>query len=202
MCRVAIHQPNFIPWFPFFYKMAMVDKFVLLSTAQFEKNGYQNRFEYKGKWITLPVKSGNFRICDKKLVESFNDGSYGEIDSLSYINQQWIRVLKNTFRIKTELIETNSGLRAEIGATKRLIQIIRQQKGTSYITNPRAKLKYLDEDKIKDAGIEIEYCKVPKHLQRSTFEIIEEYGIEGAIKQLPKRRGNERLCCLEVSSRS
>ena len=44
--RVSIHQPNFVPWYPFFQKIKEVDKFIILKECQFEKNGYQNRFNF------------------------------------------------------------------------------------------------------------------------------------------------------------
>ncbi|RJP50887.1 MAG: hypothetical protein C4586_05065 [Anaerolineaceae bacterium] len=67
MKRIAIHQPNYIPWTGYFYKMTMVDVFVILDTAQFTKNGYQNRAMIKSptgaQWLTQPVKlaEGAFR---------------------------------------------------------------------------------------------------------------------------------------------
>ena len=50
--RVSIHQPNFVPWYPFFQKIKEVDVFVILKECQFEKNGYQNRFNFNDKWYT------------------------------------------------------------------------------------------------------------------------------------------------------
>lgn len=58
--KVAIHQPNYLPWAGFFHKMALADVFVILDTAQFTKNGYQNRVGIKTpkgtEWLTQPVK--------------------------------------------------------------------------------------------------------------------------------------------------
>lgn len=194
MFRIAIHQPNFVPWFPFFYKMAMVDKFVLLNHVQFEKGGYQNRFKYKDKWITKPVNQGVEHIADKDYVDlKYNVYPYSSKPggSISVLNMKWIVALRDTFNIKVDL--TDDWLFHETrpaDKTKKLIDIIQgQTRGildVVYVTSESAKDKYLDESMMRESGIEIEYCKVPKHLQRSTFEIIEEYGIEGAIKQLPK----------------
>ena len=52
---VAIHQPNFMPWYPFFQKIAAADTFVVLTHCQFEKNNYQNRFNQRERWHTLSV---------------------------------------------------------------------------------------------------------------------------------------------------
>lgn len=62
---ISIHQPNFIPWIGFFYKIYKSDKFVLLDNVQYTKNSYINRNRIKTpqgvQWITLPVKSsGSF----------------------------------------------------------------------------------------------------------------------------------------------
>ncbi|MCE2787686.1 MAG: WbqC family protein [Bacteroidota bacterium] len=61
----SIHQPNFIPWIGFFYKIARSDVFVILDDVQFTKNGFTNRNRIKTRlgesWLTLPVtQSGRF----------------------------------------------------------------------------------------------------------------------------------------------
>ena len=35
---LAIHQPNFFPWWPYFEKIEQADMFVFLTHCQFEKN--------------------------------------------------------------------------------------------------------------------------------------------------------------------
>ena len=60
MHKVAIHQPQYIPWPAYFDKILNSDVFVFLDNVQFQKNGLQNRNQIKtpqGKaWLTLPVK--------------------------------------------------------------------------------------------------------------------------------------------------
>lgn len=57
--KIAIHQPNFLPWLGYFYKIANVDTFVLLDDVQFAKNSFINRNKIKTPqgvhWLTLPV---------------------------------------------------------------------------------------------------------------------------------------------------
>jgi len=57
--RVAIHQPQYLPWLGYLAKRAAADVFIYLDTVQYEKNGWQNRNRIKTKdgprWLTVPV---------------------------------------------------------------------------------------------------------------------------------------------------
>jgi hypothetical protein len=57
--RVAIHQPQYLPWLGYFHKMMMSDVFVFLDDVQFKKNEFQNRNRIKtaegASWLTVPV---------------------------------------------------------------------------------------------------------------------------------------------------
>ena len=70
---ISIHQPNFMPWYPFFQKIQKCDKFVILTHCQFEKNGYQNRFNFNDDWYTMSVKKGLEPIKDKIYLNPKND---------------------------------------------------------------------------------------------------------------------------------
>ena len=45
--KIAIHQPNYIPWVGFFSKMKQVDKFVLLDTVKHSKSSVTHRNKIK-----------------------------------------------------------------------------------------------------------------------------------------------------------
>ena len=57
--KVAIHQPQYLPWLGYLAKWAAADVFVFLDTVQYEKNGWQNRNRIKTaagpRWLTVPV---------------------------------------------------------------------------------------------------------------------------------------------------
>lgn len=57
--KVAIHQPQYLPWLGYFDKMDQVDAFVLLDTVQFKKNEWQNRNRIKTatgwQYLTVPI---------------------------------------------------------------------------------------------------------------------------------------------------
>ena len=59
--KVAIHQPEHMPWLGFFHKMASVDLYIILDCVQYTKNNWQNRNRFmtsKGEifWLTVPVR--------------------------------------------------------------------------------------------------------------------------------------------------
>lgn len=58
---VAIHQPQYLPWVPFFDKMDACELFVYLDTVQFQRRGVQNRNQILGPdgplYLTVPVNA-------------------------------------------------------------------------------------------------------------------------------------------------
>lgn len=59
--KVAIHQPQYLPWLGYLAKWAAADLLVFLDTVQYEKNGWQNRNRINTKdgprWLTVPVRA-------------------------------------------------------------------------------------------------------------------------------------------------
>ena len=72
---VSIHQPQYLPWLPYFLKIEESDLFIFLDSVDFQKNGLQNRNQIKSsrgtQWLTVPVKQ-NFgqKIVNTKIVKS------------------------------------------------------------------------------------------------------------------------------------
>ncbi len=57
---VAIHQPNYIPWSGYFYKMSQCDIFVYLDAVQYPRGqSFANRNKVKTPngttWLTIPI---------------------------------------------------------------------------------------------------------------------------------------------------
>lgn len=77
--RVAIHQPNYLPWLGYFYKMQQADVFILLDHVQYSKNSYQNRVQVKGpngvQWLTAPV--------------SLRKGAFQPTSEIEFADQKW-----------------------------------------------------------------------------------------------------------------
>jgi hypothetical protein len=57
--KVAIHQPQYLPWLGYFDKLDSADVFILLDTVQFKKHEWQNRNRIRTKdgwqWLTVPI---------------------------------------------------------------------------------------------------------------------------------------------------
>ena len=49
---IAIHQPDFLPYSGFWFKMAASDGFVLAVHDQFQKHGYQRRVRMRDTWVS------------------------------------------------------------------------------------------------------------------------------------------------------
>jgi len=168
--KVAIHQPNFLPWWPFFEKMAKADVFVVLRHCQFEKNNFQNRFQYRGNWLTMSTYSGLDPIFDKKYVSPEKDWKRikdklkdkkeilekfdGLVSgSLWETNYKIINSAAELLGIKTKIILDEP---TELKSTERLVDICKKLGATKYISGSGAK-KYLDCSAFESASIDVEF---------------------------------------------
>ena len=75
--KISIHQPQYIPWLPYFLKIDSSDQFIFLDSVDFQKNGIQNRNEIKtgqGKhWLTIPVSHNmGQKIKDTQINNNLN----------------------------------------------------------------------------------------------------------------------------------
>ena len=75
--KLAIHQPNYLPWPGYFHKMESVDLFLILDTVQYMKHEYDNRCKIKTpegeQWLTVPVSSPNLGTPINKVMLAMND---------------------------------------------------------------------------------------------------------------------------------
>ena len=56
--KIAIHQPQYMPWSGYLHKMASVDLFIFLDDVQFKKNEWQHRNRIRNaqgwQWLSVP----------------------------------------------------------------------------------------------------------------------------------------------------
>ena len=66
--KIAVHQPNYLPYIGYFDKMKNVDLFVIYDDAQFNKGDFQHRnkirISHGWKWLTVPVIKKKVAIKD------------------------------------------------------------------------------------------------------------------------------------------
>lgn len=74
--KIAIHQPNYIPWIGFFDKMDQVDTFILLDKALYSKGAFINRNKIKTPqgelMLTVPIKNKRRPINEIEIDHSTN----------------------------------------------------------------------------------------------------------------------------------
>lgn len=164
--KIAIHQPNFFPHWPFFEKMQQADLFVILIHCQYEKHNYQNRFQYEGKWYTMSVNRSMDQIRYKRYINTkrdwskiktrfihLNDFNKDISETLYHCNTQIIKHIAHKLNIKTTITYDYP---TELRGTDRLVDICKTYKADTYISGLGGK-KYLDPKKFYKADIQIEY---------------------------------------------
>jgi hypothetical protein len=74
---VAIHQPNYLPWLGYFYKMAYCDMFVVLDDVLHSKSSVTSRCQIKAregaKLLSVPLATKEVRINETAIC---NDGKW------------------------------------------------------------------------------------------------------------------------------
>ncbi len=190
--KIAIHQPNFMPWFPFFQKINNCDLFVLLVNCQYEAHNYQNRFNVGNTWYTMSVDNSNRHehILTKKYVNpkddwdtikrkflSSNRPEYVEIMSemddlidisLSLTNHSIIKKICEILDIKTKIILDE---KTNLTKTDRLIEICQKNNATTYLSGLGGR-NYLNLDLFEKNGINIEFQNEDTLIKEPILETI------------------------------
>lgn len=106
--RVAIHQPQFMPWLGYLDKIDQSDLFVVLDSVQFKKNEWQNRNRIRTaqgwQWITVPVLHKFGQRLDEVRINQQRDwqGSHLRALEMHYgrapYRDQYLEGLREIFR--------------------------------------------------------------------------------------------------------
>jgi hypothetical protein len=164
---IGIHQPNFCPWSRFFNKIRSCDVFVILRHCQYEKGGFQNRFQSSG-WHTMSVNKGLEPIFNKRYLNPREDWAkiisrfpglhvFSDCinESLWETNLRIISRACELLKIDTRIeLDWDTGLTS----TDRLVSICqRYQFGDTVYLSGNGALDYLEIDKFTNAKINVQF---------------------------------------------
>jgi len=185
--KIAIHQPNFMPWYPFFQKVESADIFVILSNCQFEKNNFQNRFNIDDRWYTMSTNKGLELISKKEYVTPKRD---------------WIKIKKSLYNynldcfddcISSSLLKTNSMIierickmldintrivydyATDLKGTERLLDLCKYFKGNCYISGISGK-QYMNTKLFEDNNIDLLFQGEDSMVKSPILKILKEKG--------------------------
>jgi hypothetical protein len=185
--NVSIHQPQYLPWWPYLLKIEESDTFILLDSVDFQKNGLQNRNQIKtaqgAQWLTVPVKQRlGQKINEVELDANVNwrkkhwqtiqqnyrkagafDQYAGELEQLyvrewTSLNDLAIAYLEMTLRwLGIERTVLRSSQMRSTGHASELVLNLCIEAGARRYVSGMGGRNYLNEAAFQDAGIEIVY---------------------------------------------
>lgn len=100
MKRVAILQPNYIPWRGYFDLINYVDEFIIYDDAQYTKRDWRNRNIIKTpkglSWLSIPVEvKGKYlqKIKDTKISSSFWQKKHLDTIKFCYLKAKYFKLI-------------------------------------------------------------------------------------------------------------
>lgn len=186
--KVAIHQPNYLPWCGYFAKISACDVFIFLDDAQMSKGSYVSRTTIRSKagpqWLTVPVKVHDRPVIAdvpiaaaewaKKHLATLRQ-TYSKAphvaEVMAILEPLYEAGEVNLSQLNRRLISAildyldlerptylSSSFDVEGTSDDRLIELIRKVGGTHYLSG-KGGTNYQDPGKFKAAGIELEICE-------------------------------------------
>ncbi len=200
--RVAIHQPDLLPWSGFWFKMINVDRFVLAVHDQLQKHWVQRRVMMRDTWVTLPLvgKPHLVPITAVEVKDGWQDhlassirGRYAnakhwkdrgpdlvdritsvEGSNLADINVKLLHVVRDLLGITTELVVPDP---PEHAGLDRVLEVLQKVGATSYLSGTGARDYIRDEGeaKFRDLGIELVWSDHQKTTGDSIVTVFMDY---------------------------
>jgi len=100
---VAIHQPDFLPYFGFFKKMYLADSFIYLDNVQISRGGWTDRDKIKtrqgAQWIKVNIKKANLHEKIRNVKISYDYDWQSKSLSLIYENYKLSRHFEEIYLI-------------------------------------------------------------------------------------------------------
>ncbi|MDA3793050.1 MAG: WbqC family protein [Elusimicrobia bacterium] len=153
--KIAIHQPQYMPWLGYLDKINRADKFVFLDDVQYKKREFQNRNRIKtpdgAMWLTVPVLTKGKYFQKIKEVIINNDANW-QNDHIKAIKHNY-RKTDNFKEYFSEIKEVLSRKWSCLGALN--IAVVKTLKtifkiDTPYILSSKLKIKSSSTQRIID----------------------------------------------------
>ncbi len=182
--RVAIHQPDLLPYSGFWFKMVESDLFAIAAHDQFQKHGYQRRVAMRDRWCShqLVGKPSLIPISSVMVVEGWQERICATIrgrytgarhyrtrglelverigactaEHLHQVNLAMIEVVREMLEITTPMVVVEP---PETSGTQRLIDTVTALEGTEYLSGSGG-AAYMGDDaaeRFAAAGIELRW---------------------------------------------
>ena len=161
---LTAHQPNFCPWLPYFQKIEQADVFVILGQPQYEKGGFQNRFNVGDNWYTMSVNKGltpihtkqyvNVQHDWKKITRSFPQLRVFDQQVMSSLYTMNSCIIMQACKIQGIKTDITFDLPTRVTGTERLVELCKEHNATTYLSGISGK-KYLDIKLFHDAGVNV-----------------------------------------------
>ena len=180
--KIAAHQPNFFPWYPYFHRMQQVDRFVVVTECQFANYLFQKRFHLNGNWYSMPINNRktlepilnkkyvnlekNWTILKRRLPEYTDILSLFDEDmytSLVDTNIRIIRRIRNILGIKTEMVYDYP---TELASTERVVDLMKTygEKNSIFVAGPSLEY-YADIHLFEEAGFDVVQHRLDEDLK-------------------------------------
>ena len=187
--KISIHQPQYIPWLPYFLKIANSDSFIFLDSVDFQKNGVQNRNEIKTgqgrNWLTIPVSQNlGQKIKDTEINNNLNwkkkhwlslKNCYGKSEFFKdyepYLESFYAKDWQNLCDLNIELTKMmmkwldidvptyKSSDMKSVGSGSNLILDLCKNNGATKYISGIGGKNYLNTQSFESAGIEIVFLE-------------------------------------------
>ena len=182
---ISIHQPQYIPWIPYFSKIYQSNVFVFLDDVQYQKNGLQNRnfilCKNRPTRLTIPVscrfgyRINEVKIGDNNILKKHwqtIEQCYKKVNLFSEIMLFLHEIYQKKYTLLSELnIEIIKGILSFLSIDRELINssdiekqgtksdlilcICKHVKADTYLTGSGG-LEYLNIEDFRKEGIRIQ----------------------------------------------
>lgn len=131
---ITLHQPHFLPWIPYFARLASASVYVVLDNVQYRRYFYQNRTKIieftsnKEQWLIVPVTSSTklkisqVEIVDYNAIHKICRHIHQNYKNTTYFSEYWPQLEDALLKHYKYLIDLNLSLLNTIFKILEIIQ--------------------------------------------------------------------------------